>query len=134
MAKVELKAPYLIVNFKNQVWGPRAVELAKVMEEVAAESNVTVVAAVSPLDVVSVAQAVAIPVFCQHVDPIEPANSTTGFLLPQAVKEAGAVGTLINHFENRMKLADIARAVERCRDVGLVTCVCTDTVATTGIV
>jgi triosephosphate isomerase len=131
MAEIELTAPYLIVNFKNHVWGPRAVALAKVMEEVAKETNVTVIAAVSPLDVMRVAQATAIPVFSQHVDPIERETSTTGFLLPEAIKEAGAAGTLINHSENRMKLADIARAVERCREVGLHTCVCTDTVATT---
>jgi triosephosphate isomerase len=131
MAEIELTAPYLIVNFKNHVWGPRAVALAELMQEVAAESNVTVIAAVSPLDVMRVAQATAIPVFSQHVDPIERESSTTGFLLPEAIQEAGAVGTLINHSENRMKLADIARTVERCHEAGLLTCLCTDTAATT---
>jgi triosephosphate isomerase len=100
-------------------------------EEIGTASNVNVITAVSPLDVMRVAQTVTIPVFCQHVDPAEPTSSTTGFLLPEAVRKAGAVGTLINHSEHRMKFADLAGAVNRCREKGLVTCLCTDTVATT---
>ncbi len=53
-------------------------------------------------------------------------GSFTGHVLPEAVKEAGAVGTLINHSERRLRLADIDAAVTRAREVGLLSLVCTN--------
>ena len=62
-----------------------------------------------------VAEAVEIPVFAQHIDPIKPGNST-GHILAESVKEAGAVGTLINHSERQLKLIDIDAII--CVDAG----------------
>ncbi|MBP1662604.1 MAG: hypothetical protein H6P94_853, partial [Thermoplasmatales archaeon] len=50
--------------------------------------------------------------------------------LPEAVKQAGAVGTLINHSEHRLILADIDTCILRAKDLGLETLVCTNNVAT----
>jgi triosephosphate isomerase len=47
------------------------------------------------------------------------------------VKEAGAVGTLINHSEYRLKLADIEASVAAARGEGLTSIVCTNNVPTT---
>jgi triosephosphate isomerase len=47
-------------------------------------------------------------------------------VLPEALREAGAVGTLLNHSERRMTLGDINRAIVRAREVGLATLVCAD--------
>ena len=70
-----------------------------------------------------VAEAVEIPVFAQHIDPIKPGNST-GHILAEAVKEAGAVGTLINHSERQLKLADIEAIISLAREKNLISCVC----------
>ena len=40
------------------------------------------------VDIAKIAQAVEIPVFAQHIDPIKP-GSSTGHILADAVKEAG---------------------------------------------
>jgi triosephosphate isomerase len=72
-----------------------------------------------------VAEAVEIPVFAQHIDPIKP-GSHTGQALADAIKEAGAVGTLINHSERQMKLADIDAVVKIALEKDLVSCVCTN--------
>ncbi len=48
----------------------------------------------------------------------------------EAVKEAGAVGTLINHSEHRLRLADIDDCVKRAKEAGLITCVCTNNLST----
>jgi triosephosphate isomerase len=45
-------------------------------------------------------------------------------VLAESVKEAGAVGTLINHSERQLKLSDIDAAVKLTREKGLVSCVC----------
>jgi triosephosphate isomerase len=40
------------------------------------------------------------------------------------VKEAGAVGTVINHSERQLKLADIDANITLARNVNLISCVC----------
>jgi len=51
-------------------------------------------------------------------------GSHTGSTLAEAVDAAGAVGTLINHSERRLTLADIDAAVGAAERAGLETIVC----------
>jgi triosephosphate isomerase len=71
----------------------------------------------------AIAQAVKIPVFAQHIDPIKPGNQT-GHVLAESVREAGAAGTLINHSEKQLRLSDIDEAIKITRKVGLLSLVC----------
>jgi triosephosphate isomerase len=75
-------------------------------------------------DIARVAEAVEIPVFAQHIDAVCP-GAFTGHVLAESVKEAGAVGTLINHSERQLKLADIDAVVRHAKEKGLTSCVCT---------
>jgi triosephosphate isomerase len=113
------------VNFKTYLesTGQRAVELARQAQKVNKETGVTMVVAPQLADLARVAQAVEIPVFAQHIDPIKP-GSNTGHVLAESVHEAGAVGTLINHSERQLKLADIDAIIKLTREKGLVSCVC----------
>ena len=52
----------------------------------------------------------------------------TGHILPEAVAEAGAYGTLLNHSEHQIPLDKIEAAIKRAKEVDLVTVVCADTV------
>jgi len=76
-----------------------------------------------------VARSVDLPVLSQHVDA-KAQGAATGWVTPQAVKAAGAVGTLLNHSERRGLLADLGASVAASRQAGLLTIVCTDTEAT----
>jgi triosephosphate isomerase len=115
------------VNFKTytESTGKRAVELAKKAEKAAKETGVNIVVAPQFTDIRLVAEAVEIPVFAQHIDPIAP-GAFTGQVQADAVKEAGVVGTLINHSERQLKLADIDAVVKLAREKDLVSCVCTN--------
>jgi triosephosphate isomerase len=115
----------VIVNFKtfSEATGRRAVELAKKAEKVNDETHVSVGVAPQFADIAAVAEAVKIPVFAQHIDPIKPGNCT-GHVLAESVKEAGATGTLINHSERQLKLSDIDEVIKITRGVGLVSLVC----------
>ena len=44
--------------------------------------------------------------------------------------EAGISGSLINHSENRMKLADIDEVIQLCKQNDIESCVCTNNIAT----
>jgi triosephosphate isomerase len=121
----KLQAPMIIINFKTylEATGQRAIELAKKAEKVARETGITTGVAPQFADIASVARTVDIPVFAQHVDPIKP-GGFTGHVLAKSVKEAGAVGTLINHSERQLKLSDIDEIIKLTKEQGLISCVC----------
>jgi triosephosphate isomerase len=123
--KPKLQTPIIIVNFKTylEATGRNAVELAKQAEKVSKETGASIVVAPQFADIARVAEAVEIPVFAQHIDPIKP-GSCTGHVLVDSVKEAGAVGTLINHSEKQLKLIDIDTAIRMAREKNLILCVC----------
>jgi triosephosphate isomerase len=123
--KSKLQTPLIIVNFKTYLesTGIRALQLAKQAEKATRETGVTIVVVPQFCDIKTIAEAVEIPVFAQHIDPIKPGNST-GHILAEAVKEAGAVGTLINHSEMQLKLSDIDAIIKRASEQELISCVC----------
>ena len=123
----EIKTPVVIINFKTypQATGAKAVALAKICEAVAKEFEVPIVVAPQISDLYRVVQAVDIPVFSQHMDPGEQGRFT-GHVLGEALVEAGCSGTLLNHSENRMRLADVELAVTKARELKLYTVVCTN--------
>jgi triosephosphate isomerase len=133
--KPKLQTPIIIVNFKTylEATGQRAVALAKQAEKVSKETGAHIVVVPQYADIWRVAEAVEIPVFAQHIDPIKP-GSHTGQVLADAVKEAGVVGTLINHSEKQMKLADIDAIVKIAIEKDLISCVCTSNPSTSAAV
>jgi triosephosphate isomerase len=123
----KISTPIILVNFKtySEATGRKALELAKNCEKISLETEICVGVAPQYVDIPLIANEVEIPVFAQHIDPVKP-GSHTGHILPEAVKEAGAVGTLINHSERRLKLADIDAAITRAKETGLTSLVCTN--------
>ena len=119
--------PLILVNLKTYIegTGKKALELAVKAEKVSRETDVCIGLAPQYVDIPQLAKVVSIPIFAQHIDPIKP-GSFTGHVLPEAVKDAGATGTLINHSERRLKLAEIDAAIRRARELNLVQVVCTN--------
>jgi len=122
-----IERPLIILNFKcyHEAIALNAIKLAKIAEKVAEDTGLAIVVAPTFVDIQRVVSEVSIPVFSQHVDPVN-MGSYTGFIPPEAVKETGAVGTLINHSERRLLLADVDASVSRAKEVGLYTCICTN--------
>lgn len=121
----KIRTPLILVNFKtySEATGRKAVKLAKTAEKISLETEVCIGLAPQFVDIAPIASTVSIPVFAQHIDPIAP-GSFTGHILPEAIRETGAVGTLINHSERRLKLADIDAIIARARESDLLSVVC----------
>ena len=126
-----LKVPTIVLNVKTyaEATGAKAVEIAKIMDKISNESGVSMAIAVQATDIYRCAKEVTIPVFAEHIDAIKP-GSHTGWTLPEAVQGAGAVGTLINHSEHRLKLADIDACITASKQKDLDHIVCTNNIAT----
>lgn len=122
--------PVIVVNLKTYIEssGRNALSIAKIAESVSKETGRKIIIAPPMPDISLVSSAVSIPVFAQHVDNVKP-GSTTGFVPPEAIKAAGAKGTLINHSEHRMIHADIDELINRCKALSLVTIVCTNNIS-----
>lgn len=121
----KLQTPIIIVNFKTYIaaTGKRAVRLAKEAEKVSLDTNVSVGVAPQLADLGAVADAVDIPVFAQHLDPIR-SGSHTGRVLAESIVENGAVGTLVNHSERQLELSDIGEILEITRKNCIFAVVC----------
>lgn len=123
--------PFILVNLKTyeESLGPKAVALASIVRDVSRETGVCIAVAPQTVDLTSVIKVVDIPVFAQHIDPVE-YGRFTGHILPEAIAEAGCVGTLINHSERRLPLETIEVTVKRAKEVSLFQVVCVDSVET----
>lgn len=126
-----LKTPVIVLNVKTytEATGNKALEIALLMDKISKELDASMSIAVQATDISLCAKKVTIPVFAEHIDPIKP-GSSTGWTLPEAVKAAGAVGTLINHSEHRLILADVDTCVTRAKELNLDHVVCSNNVST----
>jgi triosephosphate isomerase len=115
--------PLLLINLKafEQGTGKGAAKLAGIARRFAKSQKYELVLAAQPTDISTVAK--AITTYAQHIDSVE-YGSFTGHILPEAVKAAGAVGTLINHSENPLSLEEVEKCIARAKKCGLVTVCC----------
>lgn len=122
----------VVLNFKTYIeaTGDNALNLARVCDDVAEETNASIIVVPQLADLSRVVGEVGVPVYAQHVDNIKP-GSNTGHVLPEAVAECGASGSLLNHSECRLRLADIEELVGRLSKLKLKSIVCTNNVGVT---
>lgn len=125
-----LPLPAIVINCKayDACVGDGATRLAQVCERVAKLTRTAIALAVQPADIFHVRMASRIPVFAQHIDAVEP-GAHTGAVLAEAVKHAGAIGTLLNHSEKKLTIPVLTKAIARAKKAGLITLVCAATPA-----
>ncbi|WP_407355421.1 triose-phosphate isomerase [Methanolobus sp. WCC5] len=126
-----MSSTLIVLNLKTYLegTGAGAVKVAQACKEVADDSGIEIGVAPQFCDIYRVATQVDLPVYAQSLDPVG-AGSFTGHAFVQCIKDAGAVGTLINHSECRLTLANIDASITTAKNAGLKTIVCTNNVAT----
>jgi triosephosphate isomerase len=113
----------IFVNFKTyqEGTGASALALISVLEKVAKESGIKIIPVVQAADVKEAVSASKLEIWVQKIDPAE-FGAHTGATLAEAVKEDGALGTFLNHSENKFqKFEDLKEANSRALAVGLKT-------------
>ncbi len=125
-----LPRPAIVVNVKTypETTGQGVVRLAASARRVAEESGAGVALAVQASDV-RLLRGSGVPVYAQHFAPRVP-GAHTGEVLAHALADAGAVGSLINHAEHRLTLAEIEACVRECKERRWTSVLCTNNVAT----
>ena len=126
-----MPSPLILINAKTfkEGMGNRAHMIANAAQLVAHESGVTIGIAPSYIDLHPLCHHFAIPVYAQHVDAYEP-GAHTGHITVDAIKMAGAAGSLINHSERRITLAGIESSVRALQALKLISVICSNNEAT----
>ncbi len=119
--------PIVIINFKTykESTGKNAILLAKSCDAAAKKYNIDIRIAVQATDLFAVAKSVKIPVYSQHVD-CHSSGQSTGWITIDAIKSAGAKGSLINHAEHRIDTATIQKTTKLLRNAKLDAIVCAE--------
>lgn len=111
---------FVLVNLKAYAVDP--IDIATAAADVDAESETEIAVAPQAADIASVAES-GVETWAQHTSPVE-SGSHTGQPLAEGLARNGATGTLINHSERRLSLADIDAAIDAAERAGLETVVC----------
>jgi triosephosphate isomerase len=122
-----MPSPFILVNLKTykEGAGNRAHMIAQAAELVSRESGVMIGVAPSNIDLHPISRHFSVPVYAQHVDGCEP-GASTGHITVDAIKTAGAAGSLVNHSERRLTLAGIEESVRRLQAHQLISVVCSN--------
>lgn len=128
---MSIKTPIVILNFKTYLEssGVNALNLAKALESVSIETGITMAASPQASDIFRINEETNIPLLAQHIDPISPGGHTGSNLL-ECMVEAGINGTLLNHSEQRMELADIDEVIKQTKKNDIFSVVCTNNIET----
>ncbi|OPX66138.1 MAG: Triosephosphate isomerase [Methanoregulaceae archaeon PtaB.Bin056] len=123
--------PFILLNLKTYTegTGQRAHHIAEAAQQVAEESGVEIGIAPSYMNIHPMSMHYSLPVYAQHVDAAAP-GAHTGSVTVEGIRSAGATGSLVNHSERRLTLAEIDAAVTALRSAGLISVVCSNNVAT----
>lgn len=123
-AMSERKGP-LIINFKNylEISGDRALALTEDAERVSEQTDTEIIISPPQVLLAWLTKNTKLGVIAQHVDVQQPGPST-GFSIPEILKDVGGAGSLINHSEHPINQEIIRDLIPRLRSLGLLSIVC----------
>lgn len=102
----------------------RALDFVELAKEVHKETGVRIPIAVPCIHLREAAKHYK-DTFAQHVDDVKP-GAFTGSMPAEAIKEAKAAGSLLNHSEKKVPFERMKITVERMNDLHLETILCAD--------
>ncbi|MGY4884648.1 MAG: triose-phosphate isomerase [Nanobdellota archaeon] len=110
--------PLVVINLKTYQQGEKSLKIAKEIEKV----DKNIILGVQASDIYEITKKTKLKIYAQHVDYFEPGRNT-GYILPEAVKKDGAIGTFLNHSEHKLSYEILKRTIERCKKLKLKTLV-----------
>ncbi len=124
--ELSIKPPIFEMGLKGYLFGEQAVSFAKLADKISSKYGISIIFDPQFVDIPNVSKETnKLFVFSQHMDYIQRGRGI-GRILPEALKEAGVVGTILNHAEYKLKINDIHKTVKRADEVGIITLVCAD--------
>lgn len=124
----KISEPFFEYGPKCYMYGETLLKIAKGLDKLSKKYGVDVILDVPDTEIRYIAENTKrIHVYSQHMDSI-PVGKGMGRTLGEAVKDAGAVGVMLNHAEHKLTIEEIAEAIKRADELGLATMVCADSI------
>lgn len=124
----KISEPFFEYGPKCYMFGETLLKIAKGLDKLSKKYGVDVILDVPDTEIRYIAENTKrIHVYSQHMDSI-PVGKGMGRTLGEAVKDAGAVGVMLNHAEHKLTIEEIAEAIKRADELGLATMVCADSI------
>ena len=128
MEKAVLHRPFFVVNPKSYLYGEELRKLAKKTDELAGKYGFECLFTAQLIDLPWVVENCPNLLPCaQAMESLKPGRGM-GHILPEALAAAGVKATFLNHAENPLTIGELAKTIIRAREVGILTCVCADSV------
>ena len=122
-------SPFLVVNPKSYLYGAESLALAKAADDAAERTGLRIYFTCPFSDIRYIAAETShIIVTAQAMESLTPGRGM-GHLLPEALFDAGARATFLNHAEHPMTMAELAKTITRARALGIETIACADSLA-----
>lgn len=124
----KISEPFFEYGPKCYMYGETLLNIAKGLDKLSVKYGVDVILDVPDTEIRYIAKNTEhIHVYSQHMDSI-PVGKGMGRTFGEALKDAGAVGVMLNHAEHKLTLEEIEAAIKRADELGLATMVCADSV------
>jgi len=115
--------PIIVINLKTYKQGEKVLKLASIIEKI----DKNIILGVQASDIYEATKKTKLRIYSQHVD-YEKKGKATGYVLPEAIKKDGAVGSFLNHSEHKLSFDILKKTIKRCKQTGLKTIVFTSSI------
>lgn len=116
--------PFFELGPKAYIFGDELLALARHADALSDRYGVRIILTPQTVDIPRLVKETSnLLIFAQHMDPVRIGRGN-GSVLPEALKAAGAVGTMLNHAEKPLPPDVLAETISRADEVGLATLVC----------
>ena len=118
-----------VINCKNyaEISVKNIAKFIKINEKISKKLDIPIVICL-PQHLLGLAYGSVISIFAQHVDD-KNIGSTTGYVIPELLKDSNISGSLINHSEHRIQSSHIKNLVSRLKKLDMISIVCVQDIA-----
>jgi triosephosphate isomerase len=129
--KILPRSPFFETSVKNYIYGDAVLEYAKAVDEGAQKYDIDAIFIAPYTEIRRIAENTSrLFVFAPYMDTLRPGRGMAD-VLPEAIRDAGAKGVLLNHCERPMSLPQIKETIDRANELGLLTFACADSIVET---
>ena len=127
--KPVIKTPFFEIGTKNYIWGDKVLELALAADKAARDYDIDVLFTCPVTEIRRVAERTErLVILAPYMDVLRPGRGMAD-ILPEALKDAGARGVIVNHCEKPMSIPQIKQTIERAAELDFLVFACADTIA-----
>lgn len=128
MKKKKINVPFFIINPKSFLYGESLMELAIYANEMARNNEIDIFFTAPLTELADIVhECPDLIVTAQHVDDINPGDAM-GKVLIDSLMHIGVQAVVLNHADQPLAISTLANIIERAKETGIYTIVCTDSI------